>query len=182
MPKIYVANSTTQRVELNYRLPTEVNPKTNRMMWSERLYVEKIPAGGQIVLSGGRDFSELEEKHIVEHQGNHYGARRDGENARGFIGLIFSDKPIKIDRIENAISQNKDAAEERSKEILGATAQSMLNDQIRRAQENNTALPQRVELEVAAEKSKDIDVAGRGAEATQEGIEPRNRGSRNRAA
>lgn len=178
MPKIYLANTTTQNVDFNYRLPTEVNPKTNRMMWDERLRIEKIPPGGQIVLAGGRDFSDFEAKHIIEHQERHYGAKRDGENARGFIGMIFGDKPIKIDRIENAISQNKEAAEDRSDRILGATAQSMLNDQVKRAQETNTALPQRVELEVAAEKSKDIDVGGKGAEAIQEGVTPRNRGVR----
>jgi hypothetical protein len=177
MPKIFVANTTTQRAELNYRLPTEANPKTGRMMWSERLHVEKIPAGSQIALSGGREFSDFECKHIFEHQAN-YGARRDGEHARGFVGLIFSDKPIVLDRIESAIEQNKVAADERSNKILEATAQSMLNKQVERAQETDTALPQRLELEVAADKSKDIDVGGRGAEATLPGVIPRNRGRR----
>lgn len=178
MPKIYVANTTVQRVELNYRLPTEPNPKTGRMMWSERLHVEVIPAGSQLNLLGGREFSDLEFKYIFEHQSTNYGARRDGEHGRGFVGLIFSDKPIVLDRIESALEQNKVAADERSNKILEATAQSMLNKQVERAQETDTALPQRLELEVAADKSKDIDVGGRGAEATQPGVEPRNRGRR----
>lgn len=177
MPKIYVANTTTQRVELNYRLPTEVNPTSGKMMWSERLRVEVITAGSQIALSGGREFSDMECKYIFEHQAN-YGARRDGENARGFVGLIFSDKPIVLDRIENAIEQNKAAADERSNKILEATAQSMLNKQVEKAQETDTALPQRLELEIAADKSKDIDVGGKGAEATLPGVTPRNRGRR----
>lgn len=182
MPKIYVANTTVQNVNLNYRLPTEPNPKTGRMMWSERLYVELIPGGGQGCLAGGKDFTDIEFKHIFDHQAANYGAVRDGENARGFVGLIWSDKPIKVDRIESAVKQNQGAAEERSSKMLDATAAALLAKQSEQAQEANSPIPQRVEVEVAADRSKDVDVAGKGAEAVQAGVQPRNRSTRGRAA
>src|SRR6185437_3645766 len=175
MPKIYIANTTLQHMEFNYRLPTEVNPKTGRMMWSERLYVERIPAGGQILLGGGREFSEFDIKHIFDHHGANYGTRRNGDLARGFVGLIWDDKPVKVDRIENALQQNRDAAEERSDKMLDATAAALLRKQSETAQEAGTPVPDRVELEVAAEKSRDVDVGGKGAEAVQMGVEPRKR-------
>jgi hypothetical protein len=180
--KIYVANATTQRVQFYYRTPTEVNPKTGKMMWSDNLHNEKIVAGSQICLGNGRDFTDVESKLIFEHQARHFGAMRDGDQARGFVGLIFSDKPIAMDRIKGTIVQNKAAAEDRSNRILGATAQSMLDEHTKLAMNSSTPPPQRVELEVAADKSKDIDVGGKGAEATLQGVAPRNRGSRNQAA
>jgi hypothetical protein len=179
--KIYLANTTVQNMEFNYRMPTEVNPKTGRMMWSERLYVERIPAGGQITLGGGRDFSELDVKHIFDHQGANYGVRRNGDLARGFVGTIWDDKPIKVDRIENAVEQNRHAAEERSDTMLNATAAASLVKQSERAQESGSPAPERVELEMAAYRSKDADVGGKGSEATQAGIQPRNRGERRSA-
>jgi hypothetical protein len=179
--KIYIANTTVQNMEFNYRLPTEVNPKTGRMMWSERLYVEKIPAGGQILLGGGREFSDLEVKHIFDHQGKTYGARRNGELAHGFIGMIWDDKPIKVDRIEDAVKQNRQAAQERSAKMLDATAAASLVKQSEKAQETGAPAPERMELEVAADKSKDVDVGGMGSEAVQTGVTPRNRGRSNRA-
>lgn len=181
MLKIYVANATTQTSQFYYRTPTEVNPKNGKMMWSDNLHVEKIPAGGQICLGNGRDFTEIESKYIFEHQAKNFGAVRDGDQAHGFVGLVFSNKPIALDRIKGMIVQNRAAAEDRSSSILGATAQSMLEEHSKLAQASATPVPQRVELEVAADKSKDIDVGGKGAEATQEGVAPRNRG-RSRAA
>lgn len=175
MPKIYVANTSRQNFELNYRTPTEANPKTGRMMWSERLYVEKLPAGGHVVLANGKEFTDMEAKYIFEHQATCFGARRDGEHGKGFVGLIFSHQPIKLDNIEEAVQQNIGVAEDRSDKMLGATAASMLKSQSERAQETGAAVPKRVELEVAAETSRDIDVGGKGSEATQEGVEPRNR-------
>lgn len=178
MPKIYVANTTVQNALLNYRLPEEVNAKSGRMMWSQKLFVEKIPAGGQVALAGGKEFTDDQFKHIFEHQAGHYGARRDGERARGFIGMIWSDKPIKLGRIEDALEQNKAAAEARSDQMLDATAAALLDKQSERAQEAGTPVPQRVELEVAADRSKDVDVAGKGSEAVQSGVTPRNRSTR----
>lgn len=178
MPKIYIANTTIQNMEFNYRTPTEPNPRTGRMMWSERLYVERIPAGGQILLGNGREFSDMEVKHIFDHQGANYAVRRNGDSARGFIGMIWDDKPVKLDRIENAIEQNHRAAEERSDKMLDATAQALLDKQSEKAQETGTPVPQRVEIEVAADKSRDRDVGGKGREAVQPGIQPRNRTTR----
>lgn len=179
MPKIYLANTTVQNMEFNYRLPTEPNPKTGRMMWSERLYVEKIPAGGQIVLGGGRDFTDFQVKHVFDHQGANYAVRRNGEGARGFIGVLWDDKPIKVDRIENALKQNSEAAEERSNTMLDATAYALLKAQSEKAQLVGAPIPDRVEVEVAADTSRDADVGGKGSEAVQAGITPRNRGRGN---
>lgn len=180
--KIYISNTTIQPMEFNYRMPTEPNPKTGRMMWSERLYVEKIPAGGQILLGGGRDFTEFDVKHIFDHQGANYGARRNGESARGFVGMIWDDKPIKVDRIEAAIEQNRGIAEERSDKMLHATAAALLDTQSRRSQEAGIPAPDRVELEVAADISRDTDVGGKGSEAVQAGVEPRKRPARGAGA
>jgi len=175
MPKIYVANTTMQNVELNYRMPTEPNPKTGRMMWSERLYVEKIPAGGQILLGGGREFTDFDVKHIFDHLGANYAVRRNGELARGFVGMIWDEKPIKVGRIEEAIGQNRDAAEERSDRMLNATAAASLAKQSEKAQEAGIPAPDRVEIEVAADISRDADVGGKGSEAVQAGVTPRSR-------
>jgi len=173
--KIYIANTKLQDEDFNYRLPTEVNPKTGRMMWSERLYVEKIRAGGQILLGNGREFSDFEVKHIFDHHGANYGTRRNGETVRGFVGLIWDNRPINVDRIENGLQQNREAAEDRSDKMLDATAAALLRKQSETAQEAGTPVPDRVELEVAAEKSRDVDVGGKGAEAVQMGVEPRKR-------
>lgn len=178
MPKIYVANTMLGPVELNYRTPTEKSAKTGKMMWSDRLRVERIPAGGQITLGNGADFTDFEAHHIFEHHASHFGAKRGNQYAKGFVGLIFDDKEIDLERIEEAMQQNKDAAEDRSNNILNATAQAMLEKQIDKARAADSALPKRVELEMAAETSKDIDVGGKGAEATLPGVAPRNRGQK----
>lgn len=176
MPKIYIANTTVRPMEFNYRTPTEPNPKTGRMMWSERVYVEMIPGGRQIVLGGGRDFTDLEVKHLFDHQVSIYGARRANEELpKGFVGVILDTKPINIDRLQEAIKHNQDASNDRSKEMLNATAAALLAKQSEKAQEMGSPVPDRAEIEVAAETSKDVDVGGHGAEAVQAGVQPRNR-------
>lgn len=179
MPKIYIANTTVRPMEFNYRTPTEPDPKTGRMMWSERVYVETIPAGRQIVLGGGREFTELEVKHLFDHQASTYGARRGNEELpKGFVGVILDTKPINLERLQEAIKHNQDAADERSESMLSATAAALLTKQSEKAQEMGMPIPDRAEIEVAAEKSKDIDVGGRGAEAVQPGVQPSNRDRR----
>jgi hypothetical protein len=178
MSKIFVANPTVNTVELNYRKPTELNPKTGRMMWSERLFVERIVPGGQVALAGGANFTDMERDLIFKHQEEHYGAVWDGRARNKPNGLIWSDKEIKLDRIENALKKNQDAAEERSTEMLDRTAAALLDRQSTLAQEAGLPRPQRAEVEVAADKSRDIDVGGKGSEAIHPGATPRH----NRAA
>ena len=183
MPKIYVANTSPRAWRLNYRVPTgEFDAVSKRPLWSQRLYVEDIPAGGQIALGNGKDFSDLEFKHLFEHHQTHYGAFQDGEQPRGFVGLIFGTKEIKRARIESALKQNTEASEELSNKMIDHTTRASLESQTQRAQETNTPAPARVELEIAAEKSRDVDVAGKGAEATQPGVTPRKPETRGKGA
>jgi hypothetical protein len=65
--------------------------------------------------------------------------------------------------------------------MLDSTAAALLHSQSLKAQEMDTPVPQRVEIEVAADKSKDVDVGGKGSEAVQEGVPPRNRQGRRAA-
>lgn len=178
MPEIYVANTMMQALELNYRVPLGLDQKTGRRLWSERLRVERIPAGGQIRLANGQKFTDEEAKVLFEHHESHYGARRPEQHRKGFQGLIFSDAQIDVQKIEESIAQNKDAAEQRSNTMLEATAQAMLDKQTERARETDAAVPDRLELEVAAETSKDIDVGGKGAEAVRPGVAPTTRAIR----
>jgi len=62
--------------------------------------------------------------------------------------------------------------------MLDTTAAAVLKRQTDNLRAADINPPDRLSLEVAADKSPDIDVRGRGSEALQQGIAPRQRTGR----
>lgn len=109
---VWVANTTKQNFELNYRMPE-----------GTRVFSVKIPIGGQVrVHKAGLSQPEVDAIVAqVEHVG---GVRQDAvDRTKAFVGLAYSiDKPVKANAIESAVDHNDDVLTERGHEIRTAAA------------------------------------------------------------
>jgi hypothetical protein len=104
--KLYIANTTTQNWEINYRLPERDRPS-----------VRKVPAGQQLILVANGSTPEVDM--IIEHL-RKYGGRDVSEvpKVRTFIGIVYSvDKPIDPERMMVAHEQNLVALIKQGEEI-----------------------------------------------------------------
>lgn len=172
MSKIYIANTKPHKEQFNYRLPKEWNENGRVVAWFDTKF-EEIPPGGQICLASGRNFNERECEALLAHHAL-YGMIRVGEYKKGFRGLIFNlDKPVQLDRIQEAIEANGRAAEERSETMLQRTAAANLDHQRQFARDAGMQPPDRSELEIVEEPKAGDPAIAKGVEALADGAAPR---------
>src|SRR5665213_1130795 len=142
MSKIYVANVTKQALTFNYRLPVEPAEedakKSGQVQWGRALQ-EQIPPGGQVVLAAGRDFSDYDAKVLFEHHNRLFGAIPANQYKRGFVGLLWSNNPIDVEKIAEGIAGNDEAALARAEQVQDDTAAAALKAEQKRAAEAGTA-------------------------------------------
>ena len=176
MAHFYVANTTRQTQVLQYRRPTTKNAN-GKQLWGQ-LFSETIPPGRQMRIPG--EFTDAEAALIFEHQAKHFGAVRDKPGrVKGFVGLIWSNEPIKTDSIDEGVKTNREAAEARSDRMLDVTAAAILDNQSKLAQEQDLPVPAAATVEIVPEAIKGGPVSqAKGTEALQQGVQPRNRETR----
>ena len=107
--KLFVANTSKQHFEFCYRVPG-----------NDRVFMNKIPVGGQVMLYKEAPIDVLE--YIInQHQGHPKPfliSVDELSRHKGHIGLIYQfDKEIKASQIERKMHENDGALIERGKEI-----------------------------------------------------------------
>lgn len=109
--KMFVANTTRQVVDFNYRLP-----ENNGMR------AQKIPVGQQIQLTGDLTTPQIDA--VVKHWGR-YGLVevREIDRTKPFIGVCYSiDTPVPVSAIQRALSHNQQVLVDRGRETRKAAA------------------------------------------------------------
>jgi hypothetical protein len=109
--KLYVANATRQTHQFTYS-----------RIGSPRAYVQEIPAGGQIAISG--DLTQPEVESIIQ-QHVKYGmiAIDDISRSQGFCGRCYSlDRSIRLERIQELLLRNDRVLREQGRAARVAAA------------------------------------------------------------
>lgn len=108
MPKLYIANVTSQTWEFPYRLPE-----------SSRHYTQTINIASQTQIPGtNRDVSQVVIDSILE-QHAHYGLVSADEALRGahFYGLVYSvDKPVPFEKLQRLVERYRSILNKRGTE------------------------------------------------------------------
>jgi hypothetical protein len=169
MTTVYVANCTRQAHQFLYQVPEFPAP-----------FMQPIPPGGQIKLS--KDLNPIQLDAVVGHH-RKYGMVHVDEvaRARQFSGLCYStDKPIKLDRIQELITRNDRVLEDRGRKLRAAAAVAV-NAQI----ENNMFernMPGTLnEFEMSAveedrgDRPDDIEPVAEGVRVTRDAVPAANR-------
>jgi hypothetical protein len=180
MSKIYVANTTLQHHTLSYRIPVKAKD-SDKPDWSGRLRHEEIRAGQTVALASGRDdFGAFEFEQLFSQQADHYGACRPDDAIKGARGFIWDTQPIDVRKIRASIKSNQQAAADRSERMIDATAVAGLTREQQKAAELDAPQVKRMEVEVVPESNKKNDGSeqARGAEATADGVAPKNKPTR----
>ena len=114
MPKLYVANATSQVWEFPYWLPE-----------APRHYVQTIQLGSQIQVPGpGRELSQPAIDAILR-QHQKYGLVQVDEALKGvhFYGLAYSvDRPIQFEKLQRLVTKYRDILNRRGHEARRAAA------------------------------------------------------------
>lgn len=147
--KMYVANCTNQVQQFVYRVPEIPAPRT-----------QTIGIGRQVLLSG--DLSQRDIDAIIAQHAK-YGFKsvseveqRQVDRERSFVGLVYSDKPISVEKVRRALLQNQDVLVARGKENRTAAAVAA-SDAIN--QQNNSPLALKA-LDLSVEEVKDRNNPG----------------------
>lgn len=138
--KMYVANCTNQVQQFIYRLPEVPAPRT-----------QVIDIGRQTLLSGDLGQEDID---AIIAQHSKYGFKSVSEveqksNAgeRQFVGLVYSDKPISVEKIRRALLLNQNVLILRGRENRKAAAVAA-NDAIQRSDEGTNLGLKALDLQV----------------------------------
>lgn len=114
MPKLFVANTTFQNVDFQYRLRESL-----------KIYQQMIPIGGQIQISGDLSTPDID---YVVHQHAMYGMVRVDEidRTKPFIGLCYDvDRRIDVEKMRRALAHNQEVLADRGKTIRQEAAMAV---------------------------------------------------------
>lgn len=134
MPDLYVANCTKQDHDFIYLMVD------NRSRVQRRI----IPQGGQVKFTG---LGTKDVEATLEHH-RRYGARDLSEvkRERSFVGIVYSDKEIKLSGIEDALAHNIDKLNETGAELRRAASVAADQSLLAAAPEGSTLKATNVEL------------------------------------
>jgi hypothetical protein len=138
MSTMYVANTTQQIQDFQFRLPMK-----------DKVYKQSIDIGRQIKVAGELDTREVE---AIIAQHSIYGMIEVSEldRAKPFVGLIYSlDKPVKAELISRAMNHNMGVLDARGQTIRQEAAVA-INNNLAEGDEGFKA----VEVEVIEVKAK----------------------------
>lgn len=166
MTALFIANTTKQRHEFNYRMPE-----------SNRVFMQPIDPGHQMKILN--DGSEVEIDYIVKQHAK-YGlvSQEEAAKARGrYIGLVYSlGSPVKVKNMDLVYKHNDEELKALAKKNLATQAAAVnknLADITREATGKDAV--DRTTIEVVEEVKpggRDAEVA-EGAEVVKEGVTPR---------
>src|ERR1017187_2730896 len=131
MAKLYIANCTKQIQDFWYRVP---GCDGSGKAFSPRM--QKIPEGGQILISGDLQPEEID---FIVGENVRYGLINvdDVDRAKPFVGMCYSiNKPVAVPKIEKLFVHNQEILEDRAETNLKATAlanNQLLEDRLARA-------------------------------------------------
>lgn len=142
MEKLFVANCSKQEFHFTYMLPENPRP-----------FAHHIRAGGQIEIKG----STFEVDAIVK-QHSLYGMMEVGKVGKGFGGLCYQlGKPIKVEAIEQGLSQSDLEMIERAQQARNITAAAQDRIISDKAQEMGLKQKGGLEVEIIEEKRNAAD-------------------------
>lgn len=157
---LYVANCTMQDHDFIYRVPE-----------SNKLTLQRIPIGGQIVVLGQR--ATLAELTGIIEQHKRYGLRdvKEIDQTKDFTGLVYSfDKPVPIEKIMHVNAANADVTERNTREWRKQNAVALSNELRNR---HDIGRLRNLQVEVEEERSSSEAQNKEVIEVLQEGIAPR---------
>jgi len=165
--KLYVANTTRQAHQFLYQVPEYPAP-----------FMQNIPPGGQIAVS--KDLNPVQLEAVVQHH-RMYGMVHADERPNGYSGLCYSvDKPVKLDRIQNAVVHNDAVLAERGRkqrEDAAIAVNSQIETQMR--EQDMPGNLRVLEMEAVEEVSgADTPRVAEGVRVSRESPAPRARGRR----
>ena len=114
--KMYVANTTHQVQDFQYRLPDSL-----------KIYKQEIRIGGQIAVPGDITRNDVD---FIVNQHAMYGLVdvKEIDRTRNFFGLCYSiDKPVDVERVKYAIIHNNEVLVERGKDLRKEAAVAVNN-------------------------------------------------------
>ena len=168
MTKMFIANTTQQVQDFQYRLPE--NPK---------IVKQTIPIGGQIQIPGDLTVHDIEA--IIE-QHSPYGmvAVSEIDRTKPFIGVCYSlDKAVTVNKIMSAIEHNGAVLDARGREIRKEAAVSV-NNAIEEQSRDFRALD--IGITEVRKEGGDVSVNENIRVDRSAGPQPRGRSSRQRRA
>ena len=143
--KLYVANTTHQVQDFQYRLPDNL-----------KIYKQTIDIGKQVMVPGDLSSNDVD---FVVAQHAMYGMVnvRELDRTRNFFGLCYSiDKPVDVERVKYAVIHNKGVLVERGKEIRKEAAVAV-NNSIEEQTGSLNSL--QMDIEEIETKGKDTEVS-----------------------
>lgn len=143
---MFVANCTNQVQTFIYRLPEIPAPRT-----------QEIGIGRQVKLSGDLTQQDID---AVVAQHAKYGLKsvaeveqRSNGRAQVFVGLVYSDKPISVEKVRRALLQNHNVLVERGRDERKAAAVAA-NEAIQQQTEGSPLALQALDLSVEQVQDK----------------------------